>query len=171
MLNNKGQGAIEYLLIIGGVIILAIIVIFIIVSTGSSSRDTVDTSQERMDKITDSAIFPPRIKSSACSYREFGLYDTTGEPCVIGETDCNTMKVIDFNLTIFESPTPEILDYCYIIDGNSTLMDCVLPEGNKLNFTYLMQPQDDNAFAINLVARSYSDLISNPSVVSNCYIR
>lgn len=150
ILNKKGQGALEYLLIIGGVIIIAIIVIFIIISTSGSSRDTVDSSQEKMNNITDSAIFPPRIKSSACSFL----------------TDGN----ISFKLNVFESPSKDVSEYCLYVNNKDANVCSVINLGN-LDFNYQYNVADNNSFAINLVAKSFNGLISNKSITSNCYIR
>jgi hypothetical protein len=150
ILNKKGQGALEYLLIIGGVIIIAIIVIFIIISTSGSSRDTVDSSQEKMNNITDSAIFPPRIKSSACSFL----------------TDGN----ISFKLNVFESPSKDVSEYCLYVNNKDANVCSVINLGN-LDFNYQYSAADNNSFAINLVAKSFNGLISNKSITSNCYIR
>jgi len=150
MLNKKGQGAIEYLLIIAGVIIVAIIVIFIIVSTGSTSRDNVDASQNQLNNITDSAIFPPRIKSSTCSFLPGNR--------------------ISFKLAIFESPSKDIKEYCLYVNNIDANVCSVINLGN-LDFNYQYNVADKNSFALNLVAKSVNGLISNRSVTSNCYIR
>lgn len=150
MLNKKGQGALEYLLIIGGVIIIAIIVIFIIVSTGSSSRENVDSSQEKMNTVTDNAVFPPRIKNSDCDFLADGN--------------------ISFAINIYESPTVGINEYCLIVNNKDTNA-CSIVNSGKLDFNYLYDAADNNTFAIRLLSRSITGFVSNPSIVNNCYIR
>ncbi|PIU02656.1 MAG: class III signal peptide-containing protein [Candidatus Diapherotrites archaeon CG09_land_8_20_14_0_10_32_12] len=55
--EKKGQGALEYILIIGAAVLIAAIVIAILVSAGNSGRDdankAIDTVSKKMDDLTD----------------------------------------------------------------------------------------------------------------------
>jgi hypothetical protein len=51
----KGQGALEYLLLIGGAVLIAVIVIALLVGMGGQSRDT---AQEQTDKAQQAADVP-----------------------------------------------------------------------------------------------------------------
>jgi len=54
--NKKGQGALEYLLIIGGAILVAVIVIMVIVSMGSTSRSTANETANQSKTITSTTL-------------------------------------------------------------------------------------------------------------------
>ncbi len=45
--DKKAQGALEYLLIIGGAIVLAAIVIAVVINISGSSKDDVGTAQDK----------------------------------------------------------------------------------------------------------------------------
>ncbi len=153
-LNRKGQGALEYLLVIAGVILIAIIVIYIIVTSGSSSRDKVDDSYQKVNNLTDSAIFPPRIKSVTCAYK-----------------DINTIR---FNLRIFESPTPGIDTYCLYLSGRD-INRCSVYSGATLVYDYNILTNivaiDNNTFNLTLISLLDENNFSNPSVSERCTIR
>ncbi len=51
----KGQGALEYLLLIGGAVLIAVIVIALLVGMGGQSRDTATEQGERAQQATDIA--------------------------------------------------------------------------------------------------------------------
>ncbi len=65
--KNKGQGALEYLLIIGGALLVAVVVIVIITSTGRTSEEVVRGSTDSYSSVIDSTIIPPIITSFVCS--------------------------------------------------------------------------------------------------------
>lgn len=155
-LNNKGQTAIEYLLIIVGVLLLAIIVIYIIITTGSSSQKNADDSEERLGNIEEGAIFPPRIQSVTCDYND---------------TDPNTINLV---LRIFESPTPNIDTYCLFLSGRDANL-CSIYSGSTLNFDYdIASPAivfDSNSLDITLIARFDENHFSSQSVSKSCVAR
>jgi uncharacterized protein (UPF0333 family) len=53
--DKKGQGALEYLLIIGAAILLAAIVIGVLIKTSSSAKDDINDTQKVYDDQVDKA--------------------------------------------------------------------------------------------------------------------
>jgi hypothetical protein len=51
--NKKGQGALEYLLLIGGAVLIAVIVIALLVGMGGQSRDTAADAADRAQQAGD----------------------------------------------------------------------------------------------------------------------
>ncbi|MCK9293064.1 class III signal peptide-containing protein [archaeon] len=51
--NRKGQGALEYLLLIGGAVLIAVIVIALLVGMGGQSRETANTQAENAQQSLD----------------------------------------------------------------------------------------------------------------------
>jgi hypothetical protein len=71
----KGQGALEYLLLIGGAVLIAVIVIALLVGMGGQSRDT---AQEQADRAQQAADVPQPAQivavyrnSTACLTNDF----------------------------------------------------------------------------------------------------
>ena len=64
-LNSKGQGALEYLLIIGGVVLVAVVVVALLI--GMSSENTENSKQQSKEFIasTDLAL-PSTLLSVIC---------------------------------------------------------------------------------------------------------
>lgn len=50
--NQKGQGALEYLLLIGGAVLIAVVVIALVVGIGGQSRDTAADAADRAQQST-----------------------------------------------------------------------------------------------------------------------
>lgn len=112
--SKKGQGALEYLLILGGVLVIAVVVITLIMSTGRSNTDKVNESEQQHSLLIDSTIIPPMILNVNCI--DDGDYDTI---------------VITYN----KSTTNGISEYCLVLD-ESIRTDCKPPESdNDLSFT------------------------------------
>lgn len=63
--NKKGQGALEYLLLIGGAVLIAVIVIALLVGMGSSSRS--NTEKNANDLTGAEAVVPAYITSAGCN--------------------------------------------------------------------------------------------------------
>lgn len=63
--NKKGQGALEYLLLIGGAVLIAVIVIALLVGMGSSSR--ANTEKNANDLTGAEAVVPAYITSAYCT--------------------------------------------------------------------------------------------------------
>ncbi len=53
MRKNKGQGALEYLLLIGGAVLIAVIVIALLVGMGGQSRESAQDQATKAQKATD----------------------------------------------------------------------------------------------------------------------
>jgi hypothetical protein len=51
--NKKGQGALEYLLLIGGAVLIAVIVIALLVGMGGQSRDTAADAANKAQEASD----------------------------------------------------------------------------------------------------------------------
>lgn len=61
--NKKGQGALEYLLLIGGAVLIAVIVIALLISMGSRNAEkAAEQSEGALDK-----VLPPIINSVTCT--------------------------------------------------------------------------------------------------------
>ena len=67
--KKKGQGALEYLLLIGGAVLIAVIVIALLVGMGGQSRDTAQDQANRVQSATD-VPQPAQIVSVDASYGE-----------------------------------------------------------------------------------------------------
>jgi len=67
--NNKGQGALEYLLLIGGAVLIAVIVIALLVGMGGQSRDTAKEQADRVQQATD-VPQPAQIVSVEAAYAD-----------------------------------------------------------------------------------------------------
>ena len=64
MRRNKGQGALEYLLLIGGAVLIAVIVIALLVGMGSQSKDSAQDQTTKAQKI----VNVPQATSIASVY-------------------------------------------------------------------------------------------------------
>jgi uncharacterized protein (UPF0333 family) len=91
-INQKAQGSIEYLLIIGAAILVAVIVVVLLVSTSSTNRNVATQSEEQYSRFIDSTIMAPLISNVSCS--------TT-----------------DVNFVISPSSTAGVSSYYLVVDG------------------------------------------------------
>jgi hypothetical protein len=64
--NVKGQGAMEYLLLIGAAIIIAISVVVLITNMGSSNRKVALDQDKTLTNLLDNALVPPIVVSVDC---------------------------------------------------------------------------------------------------------
>jgi len=83
MNKKKGQGALEYLLLIGGAVLIAVIVIALLVGMGGQSRGTAQDQATKASKVLDQPQ-PATVVSVA--------------PGVIG--NCTTLTTGDYNGTM-----------------------------------------------------------------------
>ena len=60
--KEKGQGALEYLLIIAGAMIIAVTVIVLVIGMGGTSREQATESSERLDRLIDETLIPPVVR-------------------------------------------------------------------------------------------------------------
>jgi hypothetical protein len=84
----KGQGALEYLLLIGGAVLIAVIVIALLVGMGGQSRDSAAAQAEKANQATD-------VPQPAQIVQVVAPYD-----------DCNSVS-LDANLTFSWRPLGE----------------------------------------------------------------
>lgn len=111
--SKKGQGALEYLLILGGVLVIAVVVITLIMSTGRSNTDKVNESEQQHSQLIDSTIIPPMILNVNC-------------------IDDDDAIVITYN----KSTTNGISEYCLVLDESIRTENCKPPgSDNDLSFT------------------------------------
>lgn len=96
--KKKGQGALEYLLLIGGAVLIAVIVIALLVGMGGQSRDTAKEQADRVQQATD-VPQPAQIVSVAAAYANCNT--TTGVAQIdvfwrpLGEGGSHELKVLD----------------------------------------------------------------------------
>lgn len=64
--NLKGQGALEYLLLIAGAILIAVIVIALLIGMGASSRQGVHDNVNNSAQIIDQSLIYPILDSVVC---------------------------------------------------------------------------------------------------------
>lgn len=64
--NKKGQGALEYLLLIGGAVLIAVIVIALLVGMGSSGRQTTQQNANTTNQIVSGSAIAPILNSASC---------------------------------------------------------------------------------------------------------
>lgn len=76
--NKKGQGALEYLLLIGGAVLIAVIVIALLVGMGSQNSENSKTRNEEAMAATNIPI-PSVINSVTCDDGADGLPSTIAD--------------------------------------------------------------------------------------------
>jgi uncharacterized protein (UPF0333 family) len=94
--NNKGQGALEYLLLIGGAVLIAVIVIALLVGMGGQSRDTAKEQADRVQQATD-VPQPAQIVSVEAAYADCTA-NTSATVTVnwrpLGEAGSHNLKIL-----------------------------------------------------------------------------
>lgn len=100
-MNSKGQGALEYLLIIGGAIVVAVIAVSIIVSISQRNSQNATEKNEQFENFIDNTIIPPMVLS----------------------VDCNK-AANRIQVTINASPTPDVNSYCLFYEGVPSTDNC-----------------------------------------------
>jgi hypothetical protein len=117
--NKKGQGALEYLLLIGGAVLIAVIVIALLVGMGGQSRDTAADAADRAQQASD-VPQPSQIVSAVASrshciddIEEAPIKDFSWRP--LGEGGSHALHVIDssgrdLNVMGVDSLDPDDLD-------------------------------------------------------------
>ena len=94
--KKKGQGALEYLLLIGGAVLIAVIVIALLVGMGGQSRDTAQDQANRVQQATD-VPQPAQIVSVRAPYDDCGAGTITVSWRPLGEGGTNEMVVLNSN--------------------------------------------------------------------------
>ncbi|HNW05503.1 MAG TPA: class III signal peptide-containing protein [archaeon] len=64
--NKKGQGALEYLLLIGGAVLIAVIVIALLVGMGSSSKKNASQGGDRINQAISGTAIASVLQSANC---------------------------------------------------------------------------------------------------------
>jgi len=72
--KQKGQGALEYLLIIGGALVIAVIVVTLILSIGKSNNEQATESQNNYATLIDNTITPPIVTNVICKKNKIIVY-------------------------------------------------------------------------------------------------
>jgi len=140
-MNSKGQGALEYLLIIGGAIVVAVIAVSIIVSISQNNSQNATEKNEQFENFIDNTIIPP----------------------VVLTVDCNKAKS-EIVATINKSPTPGVTQYC-LVYNNGTPTGCrALAAGNQLIYSQTIA--DYNKQSISIQADKNGIAYSQPSMPS-----
>ena len=139
---KKGQGALEYLLIIGGVLVIAVVVITLIMSTGRSNTDKVNESEQQHSQLIDSTIIPPMILNVECKNAGTG-----------------TLISIFYN----KSTTSGVAKYCLVLNDSITEFCSAPGATNKLNFTINPQLAEGSKHKVSLVARR-GEYLSQPAL-------
>ena len=96
--KKKGQGALEYLLLIGGAVLIAVIVIALLVGMGGQSRDTAQDQANRVQQATD-VPQPAQIVSVRAPFAECSDGNITVSWRPLGEGGTNEMVVLNSNGT------------------------------------------------------------------------
>lgn len=142
--SKKGQGALEYLLIIGGVLVIAVVVITLIMSTGRSNTDKVNQSEQQHTQLIDSTIIPPMILKVNC----------------LSVSAADTNIVVTYN----KSTTAGISQYCLVLNDSITT-NCKSPAttGNVVFFNDISGLAAGVKHKVSLVARR-GDYMSQPAL-------
>jgi len=110
MKKNKGQGALEYLLLIGGAVLIAVIVIALLVGMGGQSRETANTQAENAQQSLDmpqpaSIVNVSENQVSGCVSIDLDVVDgaNEGRSCKLnlnwqelGDSGTYTFKLYDY---------------------------------------------------------------------------
>jgi hypothetical protein len=108
--NQKGQGAMEYLLLIGATIIIAISVIILITNMNASNRDSALEQDKAITEILDNTLVPPIVTTVDC---EVGANVTIN----LVSSSPSTGYRIKVGNNVFPSGT----DVLYVNEGTSVL--------------------------------------------------
>lgn len=118
---KKGQGALEYLLLIGGAVLIAVIVVALLIGIGSSSKQGVHDNATTTTQIIQNAPFAPVLDSVICKDDDkiilnYNLFEnnqpigSTAQVVVDGEV---AVSGDGSPITPFQTPTyTEIIDIC-----------------------------------------------------------
>lgn len=139
---KKGQGALEYLLIIGGVLVIAVVVISLIMSTGRSNTDKVNESEQQHSQLIDSTIMPPMILNVECN---------------------NSGSDTEISIFYNKSTTSGVAEYCLVLNDSITEF-CDAPGAtNELIFAITSPLAEGSKHKVSLVARR-GEYLSQPAL-------
>lgn len=142
LLSKKGQGALEYLIIIGAAILVAVIVVSLIISLSRSNADSATQQNEQFDNLIDNTMMPPLVIA----------------------VDCNKTSstiVVPIN----PSSSPNIEGYCLVLNGAPKLTNCVT--GNPLTFTEISMNYDTQSVSIIAKRGNSYSMASMPAMTCN----
>jgi uncharacterized protein (UPF0333 family) len=128
-LNKKGQGALEYLLIISGALVVAVIAIVLIINLSGSNKDSATDAQERFDYLIDNTIVPP----------------------IITDSDCNSSNQTIL-LYISPSPTSDVKGYAIKVDNNVDLGNVIPYNSGTLSVISPITLVDGNTYRLSAIA-------------------
>jgi len=135
--NIKGQGALEYLIIIGAAILVAVIVVSLIISISRSNADTATNQNEQFGDMIDNTIIPP----------------------IVLTVDCNILSG-EISVAINPSNSPGVTEYCLVFNNVPDLTNCGTT--NPLSFTKTIP--DYNSQKISIIAKKGTTAYSQPSM-------
>ncbi|GEM_PF-1105817 len=145
--QEKAQGALEYLLIIGGALVIAVIVIVLILSMGQSNNKQVTDSQNDFQVMIDNTIISP----------------------IINAIDCNVESQV--TISMIESPTNGVHGYKIIVgDGLPLPITGHIAYSNStisMTASGLGIITDDATYDISVIALK-NDTQSRPTLTFNC---
>ena len=140
--KKKGQGALEYLIIIGAAILVAVIVVSLIISLSRSNADSATQQNEQFDNLIDNTMMPPLVIT----------------------VDCNlTTKTIV--VPINPSRSPNIDGYCLVLNGTPMLTLC--SNTNPLEFTISEMTADTQSVSIIAKRGNSYSMASMPAMTCN----
>ncbi|HNW05504.1 MAG TPA: class III signal peptide-containing protein [archaeon] len=105
--KQKGQGALEYLILIGAAILVAVIVVSVVLGTSTSGRQSSEETTRSYQELVTNTIIPPTIISVTCI------------------DDKNATYVIN------PSVTKGVTEYCVVVNGDVNIDNCVEPTSNN----------------------------------------
>ena len=94
--KKKGQGALEYLLLIGGAVLIAVIVIALLVGMGGQSRDSAQDQSNKVQQASDLPQ-PAQIVSVRAPFAQCSDGNITVSWRPLGEGGTNEMVVLNSN--------------------------------------------------------------------------
>ena len=144
--NKKAQGALEYLLIIGGAMLIAVIAIVIITGLGRSNTETVGENQEGYQQLVDNQIVTPIISDIEC-------LDATN------------------NIVVYTagSPTTGVSGYMISLDGNA-FVGFTTTEPDQRRMTLQKAISAGEKYSIRLIALK-NNLRSTPTLSFDCIVK
>jgi hypothetical protein len=144
--KKKGQGALEYLLLIGGAVLIAVIVIALLVGMGGQSRDTAQNqatqAQQALEQPQSASIISLTAEDCNSSTNPFARFTVNWQP--LGEGGTHTLRLydhsgdslnVDVNGLDVNWFTPPSTDSATVSD-TSTVIAASLGSGNNCEDTY-----------------------------------
>jgi hypothetical protein len=154
----KGQGALEYLLLIGGAVLIAVIVIALLVGMGGQSRDTAQEQADRAQQAAD-VPQPAQIVSIQADYSDCdtavfgagppvdGVSDIELSWRPLGEGGSHKLFITNSNgddisyrvnpgVTVYNAADPYILRTANLTETVEVILTPAAPNTNKCGDSY-----------------------------------